>query len=205
MDLRHRASKLLITGRSGTGKSTYWTRYVCQAPHRYKFLFDHEGEFSYRLGLPACLTDQDLLAAVPGGWILFDPVELFPGDTPAGFDYFCEWSFQVSTVLPGEKLFACDELQKLIGTNACPWEFCLLYETGRRYGIDTVLISQQPNLIHNRIRNPLTEVITFQQMDGNAMEFLESYQFDAGQVRSLAPGEFICRQVSGAETRGRVF
>ncbi len=65
--------------------------------------------------------------------------------------------------------------------------------------------SQQPNLIHNRIRNPLTEVVTFQHMDNNAMEFLESYQFEAAQVRALRPGEFIARQMTGQEVRGRVF
>ncbi len=206
MQLSHRPSKLLITGESGSGKSTYFTRYVGHAPHRFKFIFDHEGEFAYRLGLTPAATDDELLAALPGGWVLFDPSELFPGDTPAAFNFFCEWCFGVSTELPGQKLFACDELQQLVGTAGCPWEFCLLYETGRRYGVDVVLISQQPNLIHNRIRNPLSEVVTFAQMDPNAMDFLLSWRFDENAVRALRPGEFLaCQKRSWTVTRGRVF
>lgn len=204
MDLRHRPSKILITGKSGSGKSTYFTRYVANAPHRFKFIFDHEGELAYRLKLSPAISDGDLLDDLPGGWVLFDPVELFPGDTPGGFNFFCEWVFNVATALPGEKLFCCDELQKLIGTNTCPWEFALLYETGRRYGVDVVIISQQPNLIHNRVRNPLTEVVTFAQMDPNAMEFLEAYQFNPDEVRALQPGEFLCRRTD-QQVRGRVF
>jgi len=57
-----------------------------------------------------------------------------------------------------------------------------------------------------RIRNQLTEVVTFQQMDGQAMVFLEEAGFNVEAVRALAPGEFIARNLnSGVEQLGRVF
>jgi hypothetical protein len=82
----------------------------------------------------------------------------------------------------------------------------LLTETGRRYGLDTILISQQPNLIHNRIRNQLMEVVTFCQVDGQAMVFSEENGFEDDQVRGLVPGQFLVRNLSsGATAAGRMF
>jgi hypothetical protein len=79
-------------------------------------------------------------------------------------------------------------------------------ETGRRYGLDAAMISQQPNLIHNRIRNQLTEVVTFQQMDPTAVDWLETVGFDPEAVRALRPGQFLVRNLnSGAQTNGKVF
>ena len=206
MLLAHKPSKILVTGKSGSGKSTYFTRYVINAPYPRRFLFDHEGEFQARLGIRAATNEAGLLDSLRRPWTIYDPAEQFPGDTEAGFAFFCEWVFEMSRRLPGAKLFCCDELQKLVGTNTVSWELALLLETGRRYGVDAIMISQQPNLIHNRVRGQLTECVTFQQIEPNALKFLEEIGYDGEAVKALRPGEFWARNLTSlGEARGRVF
>lgn len=207
MLLHHRPTKVLITGRSGSGKSTYFTRFVERSRYAWRFIFDHEGEFAARTRRPAAL-DAATMAGQLGQTrqVVYDPARMFPGRTLEAFAFFCEWCFEIAERLPGKKLFSCDELQKLTGTNQVSWELSCLLETGRRRGIDLVMISQAPNLIHNRIRNSLTECVTFVHNDGNAVKFLEEVGFDAERIRHLAPGQYLCRSlVTGAEEAGRVF
>lgn len=206
MQLTHHPTKILVTGRSGVGKSTYWTRYLLGGPHRFKFVFDHEGELAYRLRALAATSPEQLAAATADGWAIFDPAAMFPGRLAAGFGYFSELSFHLAARLPGQKLFACDELQKLVNTSQLDLGLALVLETGRRYGLDCLMVAQQPNLIHNRIRNQLTEVVSFQQMDDNALDYLRQAGFDPDALRALRPGQFIARNLqSGAATRGAVF
>jgi hypothetical protein len=65
-----------------------------------------------------------------------------------------------------------------------------ILERGRRRGIDTLLVTQQPNVVHNRVRNQITEVVAFSQADENAVKFLEDLGFDGQEIRSLGAGEW---------------
>lgn len=205
MQLHHRSFKLLVTGRSGTGKTTYFVNFIAGSAYRRIFLYDHEGELQLVTGAQPCFTPDELVKAVEGGarLVLFDPSGQFPGDVAAGFAFFCEWVFEVCRALPGEKLFGCDELQKLVGTSQMPWELSLLLETGRRAGIDAAFISQQPNIIHNRIRNLLSEVVTFQHIDAAAIKFLEDLGMDSDEIRALPVHHWICRNLETGETRSK--
>lgn len=208
MLLAHSPTKLLITGNSGSGKSTFATAYVLGSPQGKVFVFDHEGEFSFRLGVPpeAVARDTDeLLKALDGRWIIFDPSRLYPGDTAAAFEFFGEWVFQVCEHLSGTKLFFSDEIQTFVDNHDAPWALRALLETGRRRGIDTALVTQQPNVIHNTTRNQLTEIVAFSQVDANAVKFLEDVGFDGDELRSLAPGQFVARGLrTRVEQRGAV-
>lgn len=206
MDLSHKPAKLLVTGASGSGKTTYWTRFLLGVPARYKFVYDHQGELAYRLKFTPA-TDLDSLAdGTLRGWGVFDPARMFPGRTPEGFAFFCDYAFNASTRLAGRKLFACDELQALTDTNTFSAELALVLETGRRYQLDAAMISQAPNLLHNRIRNQLTEVVTFRHGDERALDWLVAAGFGADAVRALPPGQYLARNLAtGGEARGRVF
>lgn len=186
----HQPTKVLITGKSGSGKSTYYSRFIANTDHSKIFVFDHEGEFSHRTGLRACNNMDELSQEIEKRYIIYDPQQDFPGQSYEAFNFFCEWSFSVCQDLPGKKLFATDELQKLIGTNSLPWELCCVIETGRRAGMDTVFICQQPNLMHNRLRNQLTEIVTFRQIDKRALEFLGDVGFDPEEIKRLDRLEF---------------
>ncbi len=206
MQLSHESTKVLITGASGCGKSTFWTRLILGYPAQTKFVFDHEGELQQRLRVRAAETPAGLALAAASGWCIFDPGRLWPGRGEEAFTFFADFAFQVSSRLPGTKLFACDELQMLIGTHTIPQELRCILQTGRRYGLDCVLVSQQPNELHNKVRAQLTEVVSFVQAEPRAIEWLAGYGFQEEGLRALRPGEFVGRRRgAAAETRGRVF
>jgi hypothetical protein len=148
---------------------------------------------------------EELGAGLARGWCVFEPSALFPGRLPEAFEFFCDYTFEVSRRLGGRKLFACDELQRLVGTMFLSDRLAAVLETGRVYGLDAAMIGIAPNLLHNRIRNQVTEVVTFQHMDPAAMSFLEAFGFDPGQVRALPRGAFIARNDAGGQTAGRLF
>lgn len=206
MDIAHKPSKILITGASGTGKTTYWLRYLLGTKANLKAVFDHQGELAFRLGVPAASNPEELGQQAARGWAVFDPSEMFAGRLPEGFAFFCEWAFEASRRIGGRKLFACDELQVLCGTAELSPEFSLVVETGRRWGLDCSLISQAPNLIHNRVRNQLTEVVTFRHVDARAVEWLEEAGFPEEEVRALPAGSYLAQSLlDGSFVRGSVF
>lgn len=107
--------------------------------------------------------------------------------------------------MAGRKIFACDELQKLTDTNRISQELSTVLETGRRYGLDFAGISQAPNLIHGRIRNQLTEVVTFQTLDRNALSFLADAGFNPQEVSRLAPLHYLARNLTtGGQSGGKL-
>lgn len=190
MNIAHKPTKLLVTGKSGSGKSTYWLKFIRNSGYAKYFIYDHELEFHLRTGIPAVqsITEE---AIRENQFLVYDPAREWPGSAPDGFNYFSELVYRVCQQFPGKKLFACDELQKLLGTDTVSPEFSTLIETGRREEIDTAFVSQQPNLIHNRIRNQLTEVVTFAQVDRRAIQFLEDVGYQETEVRGLQELEFI--------------
>ena len=196
----HKPLKVLITGSSGTGKTTLWQKLIQADKARTKFVFDHSGEFSHRFGKPPVFDIQGLAQCCVGGYVVFDPIRLFPGRTDEGFAFYTDFVLQAGDVIKGRKLFCCDELQKLTGTRAEPEELLALLDTGRRYQIDVYAISQAPNRIHNGIRNQLTRVYTFRQSDANAVKYLEENGFDADAVRNLARGEYLWRDLDSGES-----
>jgi hypothetical protein len=206
VNFEHRPTKILITGKSGCGKSTYFLAFVTRSNYRTKFIFDHEGEFSHKLKIRSATNAAELIGSLRKRVILFDPVAMFPGDIPGGFAFFCEWVFEMSKRLPGKKLFACDELQKMVDPHRPQFELNLILETGRRYELDAVFISHQPNLLHNRTRQQVTEVVTFLQGEACALPALELWGISGRRAMSLKPGQYLVRNVNtGAEASGKVF
>lgn len=186
MNVKHKPLKVLVTGKSGSGKTSFWNRVIMGAHHVKKFVFDHENEFAQRTGFPsiAYLTEQAILE---NEFIVFDPHPQFSdqGGIAEAFDYFCNTVFEVSREIPGPKLFASDELQAFIDANTVPESLRQVMETGRRYELDTCFISQQPNIIHNRLRNQLTEIVTFNHVDKRPLNFFEELGIDTAPIQAL--------------------
>ena len=197
----HPADKRLITGVSGTGKTTFFQQLVKKEIAARNFIFDHQGEFSSRFGVRPIFTVGALCEKTAlGGYICFDPVREFPGRTKDGFLFFCDYVLEVSASLRGRKLFICDELQKLTATTKEPVELLAILETGRRFQIDCIFIAQAPNRIHNAVRNQLTHVYTFRQSDSNALAYLKENGFDENAVRNLPRGRYLWRNLDTGET-----
>lgn len=202
----HRPEKILITGTSGSGKTTLWLKLMSLHRARYKFVFDHEGEVSFKLKCLPAMTPEQMHAQTAQGCCLYDPARMFPGRLLEAFDFFCDYVFTLSQRLPGVKLLSFDEGQKLNDPNSVSQFLSCCLDTGRRCGLDLFLISQAPNLMHNRVRNQLTKVITFRQADLRAVQFLSDVGFSPDLVRALPPGRWLSRDLNtGQESGGEVF
>lgn len=197
----HKSDKRLVTGCSGTGKTTLFEQILRREKAPRKFVYDHQGEFSRRFNVPAVFDVESLCEATArGGWIVFDPLRMFTGRLPEGFQFFCDYVFSVSQVLNGRKLFICDELQKVTRVAVEPVELLSILDTGRRFQVDCFFISQAPNRIHNGVRNQLTYVITFRQSDKNAVKYLEENGFDPDAIRNLPKGKYLWRNLDTGES-----
>jgi hypothetical protein len=198
----HRGSKELIVGSSGYGKTTLFLHRLRHTTANKVFIFDHEGEISLKTKLVACHSLEDLQkVAVSNKYILFDPSTLYPGQLEEGFACYCRWSFELSKITRGIKLLACDELQKLTGTNNCPHDLLVVLETGRRHGLDLLAVSQQPNLIHNRIRNQLTRLSCFRLNDPTARKFPAMLGLQEEEISKLQHGQYVDYNLVTSETK----
>ncbi len=196
----HAGKKTLITGTSGTGKTTLFESLIRGDKARWKFIFDHQGEFSRRFDVEAAFDLDQLCAAAGGQWCVFDPVRMFPGKTAEAFRFFCDFAFAMSQSFKGRKIFACDELQKLTSPKIEHPELLTILDTGRRFQLDFYGICQAPNRIHNAIRNQLTLVYTFRQSDANAVAYLSENGFSADEIRALPRGRYLWRNLDSGET-----
>src|SRR5689334_7308231 len=106
MNYLHRANRLIITGRSGTGKTDFFIRYVQAVEHDYQniFVFDHEAEFAHRTGNPLT-TNLDQLQEYKGGIQCYDYAEMYPGDIQTGLEFYADYAFQIGQNSEGKSLF----------------------------------------------------------------------------------------------------
>jgi ABC-type dipeptide/oligopeptide/nickel transport system ATPase component len=199
MQLQHKNNKILITGKSGSGKSTYFIEYLKKVKAKKVFVYDHQGEFGFRTKIPLQFTDSQLASAIADEkmrFVVFDPSENFKGDITVGFDYFCELVFNWCEQEDGVKVLACDELQKILGTDTLSYEFSTVLETGRKAGLDLIAICQQPNLLHNRIRNQISEVVSFPMQDERAIKIMrDEWGMDEEKIRGLKNLHYYLRQI----------
>jgi hypothetical protein len=113
----HPPQKVLVTGGSGTGKTTLAEKLMRAEKARYKFVFDHDGQFASRFGHDAVCGSAGLEERTArGGWIVYDPVEDFEDNFPRGLEFFCDYVLAQSKQLRGRKLFYCDEIDLLTTT-----------------------------------------------------------------------------------------
>jgi hypothetical protein len=192
---------------SGTGKSTFIYKLFVNAQYSHKFFFDSQGDFALRSGREAAYDEQGLLRGLQSGWLVFDPSEMFEGDLPSGFDFFCEYCFRQSKNLAGTKLFGCDDVQDFVTTNRISPQLALIVETARKWQIDFATIAQAPNLIHNRLKNQFTEVVCFRQGDDpDILAYHTDKGFNPEEIQQLPDGAFIqWERATNKFYRGKVF
>jgi hypothetical protein len=201
MNFDHPPCAVLITGKKGSGKTTYWLARLVGHRARYKFVFDPTREVSRKLGWPVSIDEPRLVnSLVSHGKVCFDSSPLFPGNRRAGFAFFTRWVFNVSKVMPGVKLLAVDELQSCqsIGPNGMPQGFKEIMDEGRREEIDCLFAAQRVNEVNDDVRGHLTELVTFKHDDPLPLRWLAERGFDPEAVRGLpVPGYFIQRTDDG--------
>lgn len=193
------SKRVLITGRTGSGKSSLMLWWVCTSYKSYYkvLVFDINGEFFQRLIKTKALEDVQLLDNL--GKMVDDksPIVCYePPDSelPAvPFDHFCWWCFELAKASPKPVLMVIDELQTYVNSYGAPASFLTCLLRGRKYGLDMLLASQQANIIHNTIRSSVSDVIAFGQGDIQAVKYVE--RFGIFGVHQLKQTEFFWHKV----------
>ena len=197
MNFDHRARRILVTGKSGTGKTTEMVRLIRHIRPRWLFVFDPQREFSRKMGHDVCEDLVSMLDRVKARLpVFFDPHSMYPGESARACAFFCRWSFEVSKCLHGQKLLVVDEIQLYTDTlrGGIPSGLAMVMDTGRREELDTLFASQRPNNVNDRIRSQLTEIITFAHTDDLPLRWLEKDGFNREEVSALKiPGGKLVR------------
>jgi hypothetical protein len=90
-----------------------------------------------------------------------------------------------------ESLFVCDEVQKVTTVADCPRPLKNIVQTGRRFNLDSLLMSQQPNRIHNELREQVTELVMFNLKDENSLKFVKKMGLDESPIINLQDLHYI--------------
>lgn len=201
MQIHHEAFTVGIFGSKGSGKTTYALRFLANTPARMRFIFDYDGEFAERLGLPWIGDKEEFAGAFESGWLCFNPHRMFADNEVAAFDFFCDLALRYSRAMDGRKLVVIDELMRYVSPNKVPKALKDIVWIGRRCGLDGVFLAQQPNQLHNLIREQLTEIVTFRTFTENSLDTLREFKFDVKEVENLPPHAWIARTKWGRESR----
>lgn len=196
MNIARKARHLGIVGQSGTGKTTAAIRYILGSHHARIAVADHEGEFAHRLNVPLNLSWETFYDALQVQRICcFDITEISPGFSNETFDLFCQSVLELNKDVfepkGMETLLVIDEVQKYTTSHKVPEHFKACLETGRKWNLDTLSLSQRPNGIHGDIREQFTEVFIFRMNDPLSHEFGEYFGIAGADQSALKDGEFI--------------
>jgi hypothetical protein len=202
----------LITGMTGSGKTTFVVRYLMnrmrnQGKPACVFIFDNLTRMQPRLRIPMLYTAKDLDEALPTRWVCFNNSRMFPGDTRTAFRWFCFWIFDVCRSGPGEKIVCFPEVWQHCTEDSIPQEFAMLAQAGRELNIHLIVDTQQPEKLNDSIVNCRTETVAFRCQEGSdAARQMERLGFNRGEIQNLPPGTFIAKNnISGGQLKGKLF
>lgn len=208
-NLLRKAQHVGIVGGSGTGKTEYNRRFFVQSRHDRVFIFDHLGEYASRLGrIAVCVESLQRVVECAEEYriIVYDPSEEFGGVFEQGLAVWADLVFDLArTMEPAgvETLAVIDELQKLVTVGNTPRELKNLLQTGRKYGLDTCCVSQQPNRMPNEVREQWTELVCFRLKDPASLEALDNYGLsddEIAEIAQLPDLHYIWRQLQRGES-----
>jgi hypothetical protein len=196
----------LIAGNSGGGKTTYAERYMIGSHHPRIFIFDHQDEFNERLHLPVVYDFDDIRrVASTERFVCFDYAQKYPGQLNECFDEFCTEIFAIAKdhLEPSgvDCLLVCDEVQKCVTPNLCPFPLKNVLQTGRRFGVDSLCMTQQPNRIHNEQREQTTELVLFNLMDENSLKFVSQMGKSTEDIQRLKRLQYKWHDLRNGEER----
>jgi hypothetical protein len=200
MQIHHKPTKILIVGKSGSGKTTYLLRYAENSGHDRIYIFDHKLEFEERMGVSPSFTFDDVLERTKKGerYISYHYSEEYPGMAENAFQDYCELIYKTCQILreDGKKtLFVADEVNRFTDASDLGRSFKELIEDGRLQGLDFAGTSHAANQIHNRLRLQLSEIVALKTLDPRPLAFLEENGFDVEEVKNLQTGQYISKDL----------
>ncbi len=217
------ASTILVSGRSGSGKTSFCFRYLANRlteqpandnPAAAVFIFDHEGKAARRLGIAPVGTVARLNEALARRLVIFDPRIMFqpreglaPADRRA-FAWFCAWVFEVAARGPGKKILFVDEMRTLVPgrSDQIPPSLEKIFREGRELNLELLTATQFPKDYPTPIRDAVTEWVAFNASEPDNLDAMRPYFPDVRRVAGLKLGEYIAvNRNSGAELAGKIF
>jgi len=202
MNWHHVANHVVITGLSGSGKSTEYLRRLKELRRKYKavFVYDPRREVAIKLKWETQWTLEEMVAALKAGKpICFCYQKLFPGEIKTGAQFFLTWVYHVCQTFDGPKLVGADEIQKLIPRDEpCPQIFIDIADDGRKDEIDYILVVNKGyNWLHNEVRAQTTELVVFRTEDKLPLQWLKADGIDIERVRKLRMrcGDYVVKKI----------
>ena len=197
----------LVTGRSGTGKTTFCLRYLVNASQlRGRWIWDADGQISARLGLPAASTADELEASLEDGWSIYDPNSMWPGRHGEGFAWFSAWAYAAAARTAGPSVLLVDEVWRYCTPHAIPQPLAECIQTGRVRGLSCMFATQRPNKLNGAVVNEVTECVAFRLQDRMGLAIVEECGLPASEVSALVPGSWLAVSCeTGARSSGRLW
>lgn len=196
-----------ITGISGSGKTTFLSRFLASPRSKatVRFIFDPRGSLIRRLNRPAALNAQQLAAQLASGWVCFYPFPMFR-NLAAAADWFSGFALTAAEAMPGRKFAVFDELQ-LYGDGSRPPERLVdVFNTGRNFGVDAAYVTQSFGEVSRELVKQTSEAVAFHTTDSSNGWWLRKWGFDVAAVERLAPGSYHARDLMRSRGAvGRVF
>lgn len=167
--------------------------------------------------IPALLSDRFVIApagtpyemevAKRRGWLLFDPAQLYGGNTEEALAAFCEIAMTLSAALPDRKLFIVDEVWRHCSPRSVPPELLAVVKTGRKVSLQSVFLTQEPRELNETLLAEGTEFVSFKLQGLNSLGRLADYGMPGQQeLPTLPRGKFIAwNKTSGGVLRGKLF
>ena len=196
----------LVTGPSGSGKTTLALEQFRAEKAARKVVFDSQFEISGKMKTapirgPLVFAGACCRQAVT----VFQPDDNWPTVADA-FAWFFATVFELAQRLHGRTLVFCDELQDFVPQgpqSLVPRQFMDCLEKGRRRQLDLLCACQSASRVNLAIRAQLTELVTFCQVEKNALEFTRGYEIPDADVKGLGRYQWLMRNgQSGVITLG---
>ena len=202
----------VVCGVSSYGKTLFGIRYALNAPLAVRYFYDAEfseldpaqPEYAHRLKLPPARTAADLDLALCRGWVCFDPHTMFPGRLDEGLEFFCEWAYETSKRIEGEKALFVDEIWRYTNPHTLPPNLATIVQTGRRARLQLVCNTQEPSGL-GKIANGMSELVAFRLQSRANLDWIEFNGLDPAEVGQLNVRQFVARNCdTGGMLRGTI-
>jgi len=196
MNYLYPASRVIVAGVTETGKTTFAERYIRSDKTNDKILiYDWQDfEFARRLGISPITDWEDLGKRYEQERILcFDPM----GEEAETVENISDFLFSVNADCKHEVLFVGDEFGGILDHKKLLPTTKDLLTKGRRWQLNCLLILHQFNEINYVMRNHVTEVATFRQVDHLATKAASTYysDIDTEILQTLGTGEYYYRNI----------
>ena len=213
-------SVVVVAGVPSVGKSTWCIRLLINGDFTARFVFDPQpgefnadiGEFADRLKVEPTKTPFQICShllrqphpGIKGSFVCLDPHEHFP-NVKAGFDFLCEWAWQKSAELPGDKVIVVDDGYLFCTPHNIPEPMERICYSGSKRRLAFVINSQQPHLLNSTVKSCCSEIVCFRLQGEGSLKFAEQNGFNRDEVANLPPLHFVGRSMdTGGERRGKL-